>query len=152
MTWTYDGTPGTATAAGRRDAVRMLVGDTDTTDQQSTDEEIAFALDQASNGVYGASAIVARSLAGQYARRVDTTFGSVSSANSQRSKSYLDLATRYEREALTKDGSGLGAPSAGGISISAMDSVEDDSDRVEPAFKRDMFKDSALIDPEPYEE
>jgi len=48
MTWTYGGAPGTTTSATRRDAVRLLVGDTDTTDQQITDEEIAFGLSQAS--------------------------------------------------------------------------------------------------------
>ena len=41
MTWTYGGAPGTTSSATRRDAVRLLVGDTDTTDQQVSDEEIA---------------------------------------------------------------------------------------------------------------
>jgi hypothetical protein len=36
-------------------------------------------------------------------------------------------------------GGSLGVPLAGGISISAMDLVEEDSDRVEPAFKRNQF-------------
>ena len=47
MAWSYDATDlGTSTASGRLNSVRLLVGDTDTNDQQVQNEEITFALAQ----------------------------------------------------------------------------------------------------------
>lgn len=140
MTWTYSGTPGTSTAAERRDAVRYKIGDTDTTDQQATDEEIAFALAQASDDIYTASAIAARAIAGKYSRYADTSIDAVKTSYSQLSKSYMALAGRLEAEAKKYGSVGLGVPLVGGISISEMDSVEEDSDRVRPAFRREQFR------------
>jgi len=79
MTWTYGGAPGTTTSATRRDAVRLLVGDTDTTDQQITDEEIAFGLSQASDDIYNANAPLCRALTAKHARPVAPNAQSVSS-------------------------------------------------------------------------
>ena len=43
MTWTYDNAPSTTSASGRRDAVRYLIGDTDSEVTPTlSDEEIAF--------------------------------------------------------------------------------------------------------------
>lgn len=145
MAWNYDSAPGTSTADGRRDAVRLLIGDTDTNDQQIQDEEITFALDEASDGVYQAAAIVARAIAGKYARRVDTDFETVSASYSQRHKHYLDLAARLDRQAVLQGG-GIGTPLIGGVSESEMDSVEDDDDRVEPAFRRKQFRNPPDVD------
>lgn len=145
MAWTYSSAPGTSTASGRRDAVRMLVGDTDTNDQQIQDEEIAFALDQAGDGVYQAAAIAARAIAGKYARRVDTDFETVSASYSQRQKHYLSLAVKLDRQAILQGG-GIGTPVMGGISESEMDSVEDDDDRVESAFRRKQFRNPPEVD------
>jgi len=73
MAFSYDETNlSTDTAAGRLNAVRLLVGDTDTTDQQIQDEEITFALSQNGNNVYLTASWVARSIAAKYARLVDT--------------------------------------------------------------------------------
>lgn len=138
MTWTYSSSPDTGTADGRRDAVRLLVGDTDTNDQQIQDEEISFALSEANDNVYRAAAQVARFIAGLYARRVDTSFDSLDTSYAQRQEHYHKLAEKLDRMAKRKGG--LGMPSAGGISVSDMDSVEDDSDRVEPAFRRNQFR------------
>ncbi len=64
MTWSNSGDP----TASDKDAVRYLCGDTCFDDQQSTDEEIAYAIAQESN-VYFAAARVCRSISGMYARR-----------------------------------------------------------------------------------
>lgn len=109
MTWTYDSAPDTTTAAGRRDAVRLLVGDTATTDQQVSDEEVAFALLEAGNNVYGAGAWVAQAIAGKYARRVSMSADGVSQQFAQRQKHYADLAARLEKRAV--EGVVGGAPS-----------------------------------------
>jgi hypothetical protein len=139
MTWTYDGTPGTDTAAKRRDAVRVLVGDTDTNDQQIQDEEIEFALSQNSKNVYFAAAQTARMIMGLYSRRVDSDLEGVSADYSDRIEHYRRLAVALDKQAKSKGGA-LGTPKAGGISIDAMESAKDDSDRPDPAFKRNQFK------------
>ena len=138
MTWTYDGSPGTATAAERRDAVRLLVGDTDTNDQLATDEEITFALSQGNDNVYLAGGIIARSISASFARRADMSIEGLRVQYSQRASGYEKLAIKLDREAKRKGGS-LAAPAAGGISIDQMDSVEDDDDRPRPSFRRKQF-------------
>lgn len=140
MTWTYDGAPGTSDAAGRRDSVRFLVGDTDTNDQQVTDEEITFALNSAADDVYLAAAITARAISGKYARRVDTSVESIRSSYSQLRENYLKLAQRLEKQAKKYGSVGMGVPVAGGISVSEIDSNEENSDRPDPAFRRRMFR------------
>jgi len=139
MTWTYGGAPGTTSAATRRDAVRLFVGDTDTTDQQTSDEEIAFALSQASDDVYIAGAVICRALSGKFARLVDTSVESVSSSYSQRATQYAELAVRLTKDSKRLGSGGLGVPDAGGISIADMISVESDPDRVSGAFRIDQF-------------
>jgi hypothetical protein len=147
MTWTYGGAPGTTTSATRRDAVRLLVGDTDTTDQQVTDEEIAFALSQTSDDIYNAGALMCRTIAGKYSRLVDTSIESVSSSYSQRAKQYSELAVRLVKEGKRLGSVGLGVPVAGGMSISEMQGVEDDTDRVPSAFRVDQFSNPPRFDP-----
>jgi hypothetical protein len=147
MTWTYGGAPGTTTSATRRDAVRLLVGDTDTTDQQVSDEEIAFALSQTSDDIYNAGALMCRTIAGKYSRLVDTSIESVSSSYSQRAKQYSELAVRLVKEGKRLGSVGLGVPVAGGMSISEMESVEDDLDRVPSAFRVDQFSNPPRFDP-----
>lgn len=139
MTWTYGGAPGTTSAATRRDAVRLLVGDTDTTDQQTSDEEIAFALSQGSDDVYIAGAVICRALSGKFARLVDTSVESVSSSYSQRATQYAELAVRLTKDSKRLGSGGLGVPDAGGMSIADMISVESDPDRVPGAFRIDQF-------------
>lgn len=90
MTWTYSGDP----ASNNRDAVRFLVGDTDTTDQLISDEEIAYLLDvyiEAPSAAVGA----ARSIAAKFSRQSDQarTVGdlSLSESFSQKSNQYHHL-------------------------------------------------------------
>ena len=126
MTWTY-----TDPSASDKDAVRFLVGDTDTTDQQVTDEEIAYAL-AAEGSVNQAAASIARSIAAKYARKVDKSVGDLKYSYSQRQKAYLDMADRLEKDAAISGAS----PYAGGISRSDKETVRDDDDRVAPRIRR----------------
>jgi hypothetical protein len=127
--------------------VRLLVGDTDTTDQQVSDEEIAFALSQTSDDIYNAGALMCRTIAGKYSRLVDTSIESVSSSYSQRAKQYSELAVRLVKEGKRLGSVGLGVPVAGGMSISEMAGVEDDTDRVPSAFRVDQFSNPPRFDP-----
>ena len=138
MSWTYDGSPGSDTATGRRDAVRLYIGDTDSTNPLVTDQEIEFALESRSDNLYGASAELLRALASKYARRANTRFEGVSIDYGKIAAEFRAQALRAEAEALRNGG--LGAPIASGISISDMTSVDDDSDRVDSAFKRGQFR------------
>ena len=53
MAWSYDESDlETTSTFGRINAVRLLVGDTDSNDQQVQNEEIVFALTQTNNNVY----------------------------------------------------------------------------------------------------
>ena len=117
MTWTNTNAPGTADADGRRDAVRFLVGDTDTDDQQVTDEAIAFALAQTGNGIYGAGAIIARAIAASYARKVSISADGLSQQFAQRQKHYADLAAALEKQAREGVAGAAPVPFAGGTTV-----------------------------------
>lgn len=129
MTWTYSGDP----SSSDRDEVRFLVGDTDTSDQLVTDEEIAYAVTEEADNLMAASR-VAKAIAAKFARLVDKSVGDLKISYNQRQKAFLDLASELEKRS---NESGA-APYAGGISISDKETVVDDADRVEPAFKRGM--------------
>ena len=96
MTWTYSGTPNTSD----RDAVRFMVGDTDTADQLITDEEIAYLL--AEEGTPGlAAARAAEAIAAKFARKSDYSKSvgdlSLSESWSQRAATFLALAARLQQ-------------------------------------------------------
>jgi hypothetical protein len=139
MTFTYDVDDlGTTTASGRRNAVRFLVGDTDSTDAQVFDDEISFALAQSSDNIYNASAYVCRTIAAKYARRVDTDLsGALSASYSDLYAHYISLADSLEAEAKKQNGLAI---KAGGISEAAISVVRQNTDRVVPSFRRDRFR------------
>ena len=129
---------GTTTASGRRNAVRFLVGDTDSTDAQVQDDEIAFALAQSADNVYSAAAYVCRTIAAKYARRVDTDLdGALRASYSDLYSHYISLADSLDAEAKKQNGLGV---KAGGISKASISVVRQDTDRVTPPFRRDRFR------------
>lgn len=140
MAWSYDATNlGTSTLAERINSVRLLVGDTDTNDQQVQNEEITFALNQTNDNVYYAAAWAARTIAAQYSRRVTQNLsGALSADYSDLQDHYTSLAETLEHQG-KKSGAVLGIK-AGGISIAVMDNVRQNTDRVPPSFRRDKFK------------
>lgn len=129
MTWTYGGDP----ANSDRDAVRLLVGDTDTNDQQLTDEEVTYFLTEEGE-VKRAAVRSARAIGARYARLVDKAVGDLRQSYSHRQRHYEDLATRLDREASVS----TALVYAGGISDADKTTVEEDTDRVKPSFEREM--------------
>lgn len=128
----------TTTANGRRNSVRFLVGDTDSTDVQISDDEILFALAQNGDNIYAAGAFCCRALAAKYARRVDTELdGALSASYSDMHKHYIAMSENLDAE--YRKSSGLGIK-AGGMTISSIDNVRSDDDRVSPSFRRDRFR------------
>lgn len=140
MAWTYDPTDlATDTASGRLNSVRLLVGDTDTNDQQVQNEEIVFALSESANNVYAAASWVARIIASKYSRLVDTQLnGALSSDYSKLAEQYFKLSEDLEYRGKT-NGAVLGV-AAGGLTISGINAVRANTNRVEGSFRRDRFR------------
>jgi len=133
MTWTY---ASSAPGATSKDWVRLRIGDTSSGDQLLQDEEIAAWL--ASFGSKElAAANACESIAAKYARRVDSGTGDVSNKWSQFATRYLELAAALRQEAAV-GGPGV-APWAASVSVAEKEAQVEDSDRVAPAFSRDMF-------------
>lgn len=128
MAWTYD-TALTLT----RDKVRLLIGDTDTNDQQLQDAEITWLATRAPNAE-AIAALAAETLAAKYARAVQKGVGSFNLAAQQKWEHYKELAVQLR--------AGLGLlyaiPTAGGISFDAKDTLTEDDDRPPTYFKVGM--------------
>lgn len=140
MTWTYAGDP----SQDNRSAVRFLVGDTDSADQQIQDEEIDWLLSQNGSDVYQAALAACTSLSARYARRANKTVGNLSIQYSNLAKQYDDQYKRIERQAARHT---VPTPYAGGISNSDMLTDIDDTDLNQPAFSvgmTDNYVDPAL--------
>ena len=140
MAWSYDPTDlNTTTASGRLNTVRLLVGDTDTTDQQVQNEEVTFSLSENGNNIYYSGAWVARAIASKYSRKVNTELSGALKAD------YSDLVTHYNSLAdnLEYQGKTSGASVgvlAGGIPKSTVESIRQNTNRIEGSFRRDRFK------------
>ena len=140
MAWSYDPTDlDTTTASGRLNTVRLLVGDTETLDQQVQNEEITFGLSENGNNVYYAGAWIARAIASKYSRKVNTSLdGALKADYSDLAKQYKVLADDLEYQGKTS-GAVIGVL-AGGITKSGVEAVRANTNRIEGAFRRDRFK------------
>jgi len=140
MAWSYDETDlNTATDSGRLNTVRLMIGDTDTNDQQLQDEEIEFALSENGDNVYNASSFACRLLATKYSRLVDTQLDGVLEAYySQRVEHYRKLSTELSNTGKIRGGRGLGVY-AGGINSTVVEATRKLTNRVQPAFHKDKY-------------
>lgn len=125
MTWTYAGTLTTDL-----DKVRLLIGDTDTTQQQLTDEELNFFISEEET-LHTAAAAACRALASKYARKVHREVGDLKLYAEQMYQHYLDLAKE-----LSVRGSSYAVPSAGGVYTADKEAYESDTSLVQPEIKR----------------
>ena len=139
MAWSYDeGNLNTSNALGRLNAVRLLIGDTDTNDQQVQDEEVSFALAQANNNVYKSGAWLCRVIAAKYSRSVDSEIsGALKESSSQLQAHYTELANTLDYQGQKTGGLGV---SAGVVKVSTMDGIRQNTNRVKPEFTKDQFK------------
>ena len=140
MTWSYsEDVLNTTTASGKLNTVRLLVGDTDETDQLIQDEEINFALTQSDN-VYYAASWVANVIAAKFSRKVSTEL------DGQLRADYSDLSKQYHKlsGSLRQDGTKYNSASLGlvfgGTEVAAIDAVRARTNRVKPSFTRDQFR------------
>jgi len=80
--------------------VRLMIADTDTSDALFADEEVAFALAQCDDCLYGAAALLLRALAADRARlAVRVTRGGVSEDLTQATVQLQAMAQQYEDKA-----------------------------------------------------
>lgn len=144
MAWTY-----VPNFALQRDRVRSLIGDTDTTDQLISDEEIALygtggQFAQAND--YMAAASLVDAIASKFARRVSMSAGGTSVQLQQQFEHYQTLAKTLRSQSRTLTGV---AGYTGGISIADKQTQSDDTDSVVPAFTRQMGdRTNELVQPE----
>lgn len=134
MAWTYTADP----ANSDRDAVRLAIGDTDTSDQQLQDSEIEYYLGlfgvAGSGRVIPAAARACDGLAAKYARQVNTTNQGLSVGASDRMAHYQSLAESLRREGLT-----VAEIFSGGNTWADKDKLDEDTNLVQPAFKSRQF-------------
>ena len=140
MAWSYDPTDlDNTTASGRLNIVRLLVGDTDTVDQQVQNEEITFGLSENGNNIYLSASWVARTISSKYSRQVTTSLdGALSADYSDLAKQYQTLADQLEYQGKT-NGASVGIL-AGGITKTQVEGVRANTNRIEGSFRRDRFK------------
>lgn len=125
MTWTY--VPDFST---QRDRVRFEIGDTTSTNQRLSDEEIAYAGTVEATDL-AAAARCCESIAAALGMLADMREGKLEIKYSQRRAAYLAKAKQLR----ARDASGA-CPFVGGESISDKAELEADTDRVQPAFYR----------------
>lgn len=137
--WSYDPTNlSETTNEGRKNIVRLLVGDTDQLDPQLSDEEIEFALSSNTNKIYSAAVLVVSSILSKYARLVNVELDEAIRED------YSDLVDNYTR--LRKELAAKGRFSGGGIRISAtglthtqFEAADADPNRVRPGIEQNKW-------------
>lgn len=116
MTWTYSGDP----SSSAKDEVRFLVGDTDSTVQEASDEEVAYILTMhgdpgSTYGNYAAASVLAQAIASKYAKKADKSVGGLSIQYRAKFENYMALAERLRGFARTgPTGAIVGPPMLGG--------------------------------------
>lgn len=138
MAWTYDGTLDT-----NGEKVRLLIGDTDTNDQQLTDAEISYFLTEAGSNIRLAAILSVEALIAKYARQVDTSIGDLRVGASKKVANYEALLTRLRMRQLTE-----ATPWAGGQTIADKQTYEEDTDLVTPQMFRDLHMHPETLIPE----
>ncbi len=139
MTWTYGGDPD----ANARDAIRFLIGDTDTDDQLLSDEEIAWVNKEVSGTTTATTALYLAgyrcciTIASKFSREADKNVGDLSISMSQKAGSYRLQAAELEQ--LVAATGGTPTPYAGGITISDKDIDRDNSNINHTWFNSGQF-------------
>ena len=120
MTWTYAGDPSATSLA----SIRFLIGDTDTTDQLLSDEEINYLIVE-EGASYKTASFACRAIAAKFARLMQRNIGGLGADFSAKFRQYSELA-----DALTeKNDAQPVSLYASGWKISAKEVIDSDTDR-----------------------
>lgn len=140
MTWTYSGNP----SSSATDAIRFLIGDTDTNDQLLSNEEIQWVNTQASGSatstatLYDSAYRCCMYVASKLAREADKQIGDLRVSMSQKAESYRKQAAILQAQ--SKEYNFVPIPYAGGLSISDKEIDDDNSDSFRPWFQSGQFQ------------
>lgn len=127
--WTYTDSPSSVP----RDAVRLLLGDTDPSKPLPlTDNAVAYALAQEGNDLNLAASRCAAQLSAHYSRQVDTSNGALSVSASQRAEAFRKLAATLRMKASRAGSTGV---FAGGLTVSGKQALDEDTSAVQPQFR-----------------
>ena len=141
MAWTYGGDP----SANARDAIRFLIGDTDTNDQLLNDAEIAWinnqvtGSDTATTALYESAWRAMVAVASKFSRLADQAVGDLKVDLFQ--KATNARAQADELKALALREGNVPTPYAGGLTVSDKDIDRENSDMVQPSFWQGQFDD-----------
>lgn len=131
MSWTYN-----TELTVSRDQLRLLIGDTLSTDQQFSNEELDWMLTENGNGLYRSAASACRMLAARYSRYADKWVGDLKILASQKSRSYLAMADTFAQQASTQS---WAVPTAGGVYVAEKEAAAENTSLVQPEFVRGMM-------------
>lgn len=138
LDWSYSHDP----SSSDKDAVRFLIGDTNSDDKLLSDSEINYTL-SAEGTVLQAAIHCLQNLIVVYSRQIDVSGDGKSKSLSQRVTSFRTaLNSLLERQAM-----GALNVFAGGISQAQKDVQCADSDRVSPVFTKQMFDNPRAVGP-----
>lgn len=139
QSWSYSHDPSTSD----KDAVRFIVGDTNSDDKLLDDNEILWVLEQEGN-VQQAAICCLQNLITVYSRYVDKTGKGSSTAHGMRVENFRTaLDSLLEKQAM-----GALEVFAGGISRSQKQVQEDNPDTVPPKFTKNMFDNPRAVQPD----
>jgi len=121
--------------------LRILVDDPDDASKIFEDSHYEGIIAIESN-VFRAAATAARTLAAYFSRKVSVAAGPVRVESQHKFKHYMSLAASYDQSAREGGGSGADtaamAPGLSGVSISDIESNNEDDDRYKGAFSREL--------------
>jgi hypothetical protein len=129
VTFTYDSSDLSTSLA----QIRRAIGDVDISNELLSDEEISHAEDL-EGSTTAAAARCCEFVAAEYSRKADMQTGKLKISYSQKSAQYLKMADR-----LRHSDDILALPYCGAISKDDKETREEDTDRVEPFFRRGMY-------------
>ena len=131
MTWTYSGDPSELTAGVPKDAVRLTIGDTESSDPLLSDEEICWLYRQEGDLTLAALACC-RAIRAKLSKLVDFSADGTAMQLSQKVRQYAAL----EEELRTALGY-TAIPYAGGLLVAEKESWDENTADTQPAFRRD---------------
>jgi hypothetical protein len=129
MSWSYDPSLGQDA-----DKVRFLIGDTDTTNQLVQDEAIDTMISLYGDN-FAAAAALCDGLATKFARLPTITISGITIRGTERAEQFRITAASLRRQSAQGAPGALGLPSVTGVSVSDVQSNQQDTDRVPDKFQ-----------------
>lgn len=131
-TWSFNPTD---LATNEKDAIRLEIGDTDSTNWLLADEEITYAISQERN-FWAAAARCAEMAGRSLLRKADPKLGrSMQVIYSKAAQQYFDMAKGLRAKAM-----GSVAPYVGGMTITDKETIANDPTLVAPMFTKTMME------------